>query len=215
MNLFEAIRQGDVARVAALLDEDPSLLAARDGNVSAILLAVYHGRADIARLFVERGARLSFAEAVALGDTGRVRELLRETPALLHERTPDGFASAAFAIFFGHHELAKWLIEEGADVNAASENAQRVAPVHAAAAVCDRAIMRILLDRGADPNARQQLEYTPLHGAASRGDVEMAELLLSRGADANVRGSDGLTPADLARKYGKEEFAQWFEQRVT
>jgi len=38
--LIEAIQKGDAKRVAALLDEDRSLLQAKSGNVSAILLAV-------------------------------------------------------------------------------------------------------------------------------------------------------------------------------
>jgi tankyrase len=70
----------------------------------------------------------------------------------------------------------------------------------------------MLLDHGADPNARQQQDYTPLHGAASRGDVEMAKLLLAHGADRNARASDGMTAADVARKHGKGEFAEWIER---
>jgi ankyrin repeat protein len=71
--------------------------------------------------------------------------------------------------------------------------------------------MRLLLERGADANARQQLDYTALHGAASRGDIEMGKLLLSHGAVRDAKGSDGMTPADIARKYGKPEFAEWLE----
>ena len=100
-----------------------------------------------------------------------VKEMLAEDPQLLHSRTPDGFPAAGLAIFFRHGELARWLIEQGADVNAAADNAMKVAPVHAAAAACDRETMALLLARGADPNAKQQVDYTPLHGAASRGDI--------------------------------------------
>lgn len=211
--LTDAIKQGDAARVEAILDADPSLAAAAENDVTPILLAIYHGKRDIARLLVARGAAVSFAEAIALGDPPRVKELLANDPSLLHSRTADGFPSAALAVFFGHGELARWLIEQGADVNAAAENPQRVRAVHAAAAVCDRETMRLLLERGADPNARQQSDYTPLHGAASRGDVAMAKLLLEHGADASARGSDGLSVADVARKYGHPEFAEWLESR--
>ena len=38
--LTKAIQQGDSKRVAALLDEDRTLLKAKAGNVSAVLLAV-------------------------------------------------------------------------------------------------------------------------------------------------------------------------------
>lgn len=210
--LTDAIKQGDAARAAALLDEDPSLVDDAEGTVTPLLLAIYHGKHDLARLLVDRGAAVSFGEAVALGDAERVRAMVAADAALLQHRTPDGFPPVGLAIFFRHGALARWLIEQGADVSAAAENAQRVAPVHAAAAVCDRETMGLLLARGADVNARQQMEYTALHGAASRGDVEMAKLLLAHGADRTAAGTDGFTAADVARKYGQAAFAEWIAE---
>lgn len=205
----DAIKAGDAARAGALLDADPSLLETSETGVTPILLAVYHGKRDVAQLLAARAKSLTFGEAIALGDAERTKEMLANDASLLHSRTADGFPPAGFAIFFGHGELARWLIEQGADVNAAAANAMRVAPVHAAAAACDRETMRMLLERGADPNARQQMHYTPLHGAASRGDIEMAKLLLAHGADRDAKASDGMTPADVARKYAHPEFAEW------
>ncbi|MBK8093798.1 MAG: ankyrin repeat domain-containing protein [Verrucomicrobiaceae bacterium] len=49
----------------------------------------------------------------------------------------------------------------------------------------------LLLDAGADPNAKNDEGITPLHLAAY---PEMAELLVRRGADINVRSNDGQTP---------------------
>ena len=210
--LTEAIQAGDASRVAAILEADPALASATENGVTPLLLAIYHGKNDIARLLADRGAPLSVAEACALGDESRVKEMLEADPDALNARSADGFPPIGLAIFFRHGALARWLIERGADVNAAAENAQRVAPLHAAAATCDRETMTLLLARGADPNARQQMDYTPLHGAASRGDVESAKLLLAHGADRDAKASDGMTAADAARKYGHPEFAEWIER---
>ena len=209
--LTEAIQSGDAARVGALLDQNPALVRIAEKNVTPLLLALYHGKRDLAQLLVERGAPLSFPEACALGNESRVRELLAGDPSLLRSRSADGFPSLGLAIFFGNGALARWLIEQGADVNEAADNPQRVTPLHAAAAVRDRETLRALLGRGADPNVKQQNDYTPLHGAASRGDVEMAQLLLDHGAQRDARASDGMTPADVARKYGQDAFAEWIE----
>ena len=208
--LNDAIRAGDLDRVTALVESDPALARASENGVPPVLLALYHGQQDIARLLASR-TELSFGEAAAMGDLGRVQELLDTNPSLLDQRTPDGFPPLGLAIFFGRPDVARFLIERGADVNAAAANAQRVAPLHAAAAVQDRATLQLLLERGADPNARQQADYTPLHGAASRGDVEAAKLLLAHGAVRDARASDGLTPADVARKYGQPGFAEWID----
>jgi uncharacterized protein len=210
-DLNDAIKQGDAARVAAILDADPTLLHSNDGPVTPVLTAIYHGKGDIARMLVERGAPLSFGEACALGDTARVAQMLDEDPDALDRRSSDGYPPLGLAIFFRHPEVARLLIERGADVSARAENANNVMPVHAAAAASDRETMRLLLERGADPNAKQQLDFTPLHGAASRGDIEMAKLLFAHGADRDPKGSDGQSPADVARSHGHPEFAEWIE----
>jgi len=178
-------------------------------NVTPILHALYHGKTEEARQLAEREPNLSIGEAAALGDLARVQSLLANDPSLLDSRTADGFPALGLAIFFRQPAVARFLIEQGADVNAAAENAQKVRPLHAAAAVQDRETLELLLARGADPNVKQQLDYTPLHGAASRGDIEMAKLLLRHGADRSAKGSDGMSVADIATKYGHPEFAEW------
>ena len=203
--LTDAIKAGDAERVTTLAQTNAALLQEKENGVTPLLLALYYGKSEIARLLVERGAPVSFF-ACALGDFARVQQMLDDDPHLLYSRSDDGFPPLGLAIFFRHPEIARFLIDRGADVNEAAQNAQKVAPVHAAAAVEDRDTMRLLLERGADVNARQQMDYTPLHGAASRGDLEMAKLLLEHGADANARASDGMTPADVAAKYGKAWF---------
>lgn len=208
--LTDAIRKGDAALVTELIDADPALLQASD-SPTPILTAIYHGKNDIARLLVERGAPVSFAEACALGDLERVEQQLAADPDALHVLSTDGYPPLGLAIFFHHPDVARLLIERGADVNTPAANAQRVAPVHAAAAACDHATMRLLLGGGADPNAHQQLDYTPMHGAASRGDVEMAKLLLQHGAARHPKATDGQTPANVARGHGHAEFADWIE----
>lgn len=209
--LTGAIRQGDAAKVAALIDENRALLEETENGVTPVLLALYHGKAEIARLLAERGTPLSFAEACALGELEQVQSMLAAEPALLDSRTTDGFPAWALAVFFRQPLVARYLIEQGVDVNAAASNAMRVSAVHAAAAACDHETMKMLLERGADANARQQMDYTPMHGAASRGDMEMAKLLLSHGADRNAKAADGKSPADVARDHEHHSFAGWLE----
>ena len=213
---IDVVKAGDAARVASLIDADRSVLQATDEKgVSAVLLALYHGKRDVAQLLIYRGAKLSFHDACAAGENDLAKEILRRDPSLLNRNSVDGYPPLGLAIFFGNRELAKWLIEQGADVSAPAANAQRVAPIHAASAVRDHEILRMLIERGADPNARQQMDFTALHTAASRGDVEMAILLMERGADPTVRTTDGLSAGDIARKYKQDAFAEWFDAVVS
>lgn len=59
---------------------------------------------------------------------------------------------------------------------------------------------RLLLDHGADINARGSSGVTPLMTAASRGHVESVRLLLDRGADRQMKNSSGQTALALANK---------------
>lgn len=203
--LFAAIKAGDKAKVSELLDRQPELTGARDDKgVSAILTAVYHGKADIAALFVDRGAVLDIFEASALGKLERVRELASQA----NDTSADGFQPLGLACFFGQAAVAAYLIREaGADVHVASRNQMRVQPIHAAAARRQFGLIQLLLERGADPNARQHLGYTALHAAAQNGDTATTDVLLAGGADARIANDEGKTAADFAEAAGHGELA--------
>jgi ankyrin repeat protein len=69
-------------------------------------------------------------------------------------------------------------------------------------------LLRVLLDRGADPNRGNDHGWTPLHQAAYSNDVAAARLLLGAGArtDRSARG-DGGTPLVAALFWGNREVA--------
>jgi ankyrin repeat protein len=58
--------------------------------------------------------------------------------------------------------------------------------------------VRRLLDRGADPDARDEEQRTSLMNATQDGHRELVRMLLEAGADPNLRDADGWTPLDVA-----------------
>jgi ankyrin repeat protein len=204
--IIEAIKTGDVATVHELLDADPALAGSRNENgVSAVLLATYYGRNEIAEALIERGASLDIFEAAAVGRVDRVEEILRARPELVNAYADDGFTPLGLASFFCHGAVARLLIERGADPNAASKNTQRVAPLHSAVSRRQTLIAEALLAKGANVNARQQSGVTPLHQAAHNGQADMVRLLLAHGADVQARMDDGQTPLTMALETGDAE----------
>jgi ankyrin repeat protein len=200
---FQAIADGDTAMVVSLLASHPGLVRERSPQgASPLLLATYMGKPEIAAILAQKSDGLDVFEAAATGDVARVRALLAEDGSLANAVAPDGFGPLGLASFFGHTDAALALVDRGADVNAASQNSQRVMPLHSAVAGGHYAIARALVERGADVNATQADDFTPLHGAAQNGEPEMVRLLLGHGANFAARTGDGRTPRDMALEEG-------------
>jgi ankyrin repeat protein len=117
------------------------------------------------------------------------------------------------AIRAGDVEQVKLLVDSGLDINDAGNTAAR-SPLLAVAEEADRrktqtdpqlrAILRLLIDGGADPNTRHESDLTPL-GLASMNLVGwMVEDLIRAGADPLLPDSDGYLPAFLAGASGMD-----------
>jgi ankyrin repeat protein len=171
-------------------------LIGKQGGLTALLLAARQGAFDAVQALLEGGADINQA-----------------SPA-------DGLTPLLIATINGHFDLAKHLVERGADVRAFSDNG--VTPLYAALNVQwapkafypqPRAylqqntsylqLMKVLLDKGADPNARlrrkvwystynfdnlrlEEVGATPFWRAAYAADVEAMKLLISYNADPHL-----------------------------
>ena len=97
-------------------------------------------------------------------------------------------------------------LDAGDDVNA-KDNIGKT-PLHQAASDGDMQIAELLIDNGANVNAKDdQFGGTPLHGAAMEGHRETAELLIAKGAYVNAKSKVGVTPLDLAEAHNHTETA--------
>ena len=77
-------------------------------------------------------------------------------------------------------ELAEWLIDRGADVNAEQTYGT---PIFNHARVGDYDICELLIKHGANLNAFDYMEQTPLFAAADGGHADIVKLFLDNGAD--------------------------------
>ncbi|HEY6959820.1 MAG TPA: ankyrin repeat domain-containing protein [Candidatus Limnocylindria bacterium] len=212
-----AVKKGDRDAVERMLRSDPELLAAKDERgTSALLLAYYHGKAEIANSLLTHRPDLDLYEAATVGDAGRIRELVGRS-ADVNAYAADGFTALGLAAFFKRRDAVRALLDAGAAPNLASRPAG-FTPLHSA--VADDAgtvtsdIVRVLLDAGADPNAQSASGGTPLHTAAFIGDVAVARMLLAAGADPNMKDARELTPLDVARERANSEVAALLHDAV-
>ncbi len=67
---------------------------------------------------------------------------------------------------------------------------------------------KLVLDAGADINARHNTGQTPLIMAASKSHVDMVKLLIDRGANITIRDQDGKTALTEAAEQGSTEIVK-------
>jgi ankyrin repeat protein len=183
---FAAAQRGEAESLRALLRRNPGWAGARNEQGDSLLLvAAYAGRPELSAIILEAGATADIFEASALGLADRAAALAAEDPSRVRAYSHDGWTPLHLAAFFGHRELARMLIERGADVNARSRStrfARDNTPLHAAAANRQTAVAELLLERGADVNARDGSGFTPLGLAAAGHNDLLVMTLLERGA---------------------------------
>lgn len=155
-----------------------------------------------------------------------VEELLRRG-ARVTLADPDGVAPLTLAMMAGNWDIAKRLLDAGADVNqwdlygqsplhVAIENAYvsrrsgigNLGTDKSANATDGKQLVKLLVERGADPN--QQMFFrpprepgqvsqstrgtTPFHRACASADHELIQYLLAHGADIKLTTAHGETP---------------------
>jgi len=82
-------------------------------------------------------------------------------------------------------------------------------PLHLAAYAGHGEVVSVLIDQGADPNARDSTGGgTPLHWASIGGHVAAARALLEKGAKVNAKDKNNVTPLFMAAQENKTEVAK-------
>jgi uncharacterized protein len=209
--ILHSARDGDVSLVKLLLSDDPSLVRATDECLKTPLhWAAEHDHYHVAELLLDAGADLEAKTswgatpldwAATMGST-KVADLL-----LARGAQGMNFVAAAS---LGKLDLVRSILDSGAPL---SSPARRVVPTEVPAQVDDEvvadsarvkgdvisdafysacrnghtAVAALLLEHGADVNAKGILGGTALHWAAINGHKDTVAFLVDHGADLTIR----------------------------
>jgi uncharacterized protein len=172
-------------------------------------------------------------EAIAAGETERVRALISGDPALAAVRDEQGLSAVTQAAYRGRTDVLDVLLAAGPELDvfeaATVGRTERVrelveqepavasrfssdgfTALHLAAFFGHEEIVRLLLEAGADPHAvaRNPMRVQPLHSAAAARQLAIAKLLIEAGADVNEAQEGGFTPLHAAAQNGDVDLAR-------
>ena len=148
-------------------------------------MAVHAKLQNIVNLLIEHGAETSALKGKEKTD--------------VTTKAPD--ISIHDAVRRGRIKAVKQHLAAGTDVN---DSRNGWTPLHYAAG-SQKEIAELLIDEGADMNARTQEGWAPLHWAVGNGYKENIELLIAKGADVNAKTKRGETPLDWVEEEKHKE----------
>jgi len=225
----------DIAKVRMLLDHGADVKAvSKQGRTALQLAALSDHSAEIAKLLLAKGADpkavdgmgMTTLNAATLGnDTATIRMMVdagvdvNAAGNLMAADAIVGETPLQNAVYNGNVEAVKLLLSKHANVNASSSHDKlfqvKNGPImlggwsalHMGAAYGPREIVKMLLDAGADVNAKDVRGMTPLMLAVAtdRQDPEIIRMILAKGPDVNVASKMGETALDWAQKVGGKD----------
>lgn len=177
------------AKVGEDHDAPPRQTEITDDNTRELALAVNEKRPD------QEKPDLALLKAIAAKNVKRVGELLEQgaNPNATGESLTRGDSRTVLmiAVFGGNVKIVQDLIKHGAVVNFDEEMREKFQPILMYSDTL--AMTKMLVENGAEVDARTGSKMTAMMGAASGGQTKIVQYLLEKRADPNARDEDGNT----------------------
>lgn len=151
MDFFNSIRQGNVAGLQAMVQNDPSLVSKPDARgFTPLIMATYSEQIPVTQFLLKSGADVNQQDA-------------------------SGNTALMGISFKGHQQIIQLLLDHGADINLQNYNGSTA--LIFATTFGQIATVKALLAAGADPSLQDAEGKTALAHAKEKGNVELVALL--------------------------------------
>ncbi|XP_065883611.1 poly [ADP-ribose] polymerase tankyrase-2-like [Dysidea avara] len=139
---------------------------------------------------------VALLEAAKKGNLTKVKKLCNDGNINCTDDQGRNSTPLHLAAGYNHHEVAEYLLQHGAEVNATDKGG--LIPLHNASSYGHMDIAQLLIKHGSKINVMDRWKFTPLHEAAQKGRTQLCSLLISHGADVNLKNQENQTSYDLA-----------------
>lgn len=200
----------DVAEL--LINRGADVNAEDEDGTTPLHGACIRNNVPLAKKLLERGADVK-AKTLSLGDTPlhwcrslAMAELMVGHGASVEAENTMGDTPMDSAAQQSEADCVKYYLQHGGNIR--NQNAFGRTPLHNAVRIVgDIAVVKILLNAGAELEARDHDGRTPLALSAGLYHVDCLELLAGHGGKINTRDRLGMTPLHLAAKQPNIESA--------
>jgi ankyrin repeat protein len=170
-------------------------------SIDTLGKAAAKGRADLVKKFLEEGHDPNKSDSQGVtplqhaankGHLEIVKILVEKAKVDIDKRKEHGFNALMYAVFHNHHEVALYLLNNGATTSC---SADEYSPLHYVIMNDKKPwameIFELMLRTGANPNCVDKLNQTPLEHAFNRKNVSMIKLLVAHGGDVSKADKEG------------------------
>ena len=152
----------------------------------------------------------SIHDLARTGTVTLMEEHLKKVPSDLNTISEQGMTAFLLASYRGNNEVAKLLLDKGADIGYCSPEGTAI---YGMIYKDNSALVEYVLEKGYSPNDTCQFSQfgTPLHFAMSLRRYGIISLLLKYGAKKDIQNPQGQNINDLLLFYKDEQLTKLFE----
>ncbi|MBV6621977.1 MAG: ankyrin repeat domain-containing protein [Rivularia sp. (in: Bacteria)] len=204
---------GDTDKIGNYLEQGGDINAKRYNGKTLLHMAAWNNQLKTVELLIINGADVNIKDnydrtplhfAAYVAEAAAIINTLIENGAAIN-LIGRGGTPLHIAAHHNHNNIAKQLIERGANLEAEYRRGEGETPLHEAARRGSTDVAELLINNGVQVNVRENSSgYTPLHYAVIWRHIKMVELLIENGADVNLRDFSGKTPLYTAQNSREE-----------